>query len=500
MKPEDDFDALPDAPKADDFDSLPDAPPPHEGAGEKLLRYANKAVTPLANAANKAYEDPVGSVRSGLSGATYGAAPAIVDAIEGVLPAEKMPLWGNEQTGETNRDTYKKAVKNHPIENIAGAAVAPNPFGPIGNLGKNLRGVGGLVANTGFRAAEGFGQGKLADIGASEHPLDEALSYGNALGPNAKISTAIGAGGGAAGQLIRSLVPLLRKSAARSAASSLAMPPGRMNALGLGAPGESQRIGKELLGPEYSAFATAPKIREQAAAIQNELGPKYSDITKRFDELTVPQAPGVGGQTANMRPVKAELDLDAIANAARSGLPAKMTAPEVRSSGPAMQHIQDILEERGGAGMQHRLTTKARTGVSLKDEAEDADKMLMDVINAGKHKPGGLYEQLAKALGGNVGQELKQIGPAYGNAANIEKLAKMTTPPNAVMTGIPKQLLSGGGYYAGLPLGKLQNAGAKLASGTGNVVDSALPMSERIATPLRSLIQQWIAENQGREK
>lgn len=187
----DDLDKLvAEAQPADDLDSLVanakplDAAPPADSGGfGSWLKSAAKSVAEAVprtidpmRVGETLAEDPLGSTRAALMGATYGMAPRMLSGIEAATGRDY-----NDALAE-NQPAYLKAEGEHPGIAMGGALASPNPFGKMGALGR-LAPVG--------RVALGAATGGLT--GWAHQPVGSPSAMDAATG-DAEAGAAISAG------------------------------------------------------------------------------------------------------------------------------------------------------------------------------------------------------------------------------------------------------------------------------------------------------------------
>jgi len=460
-------------------------PPPEKGFWEGAQEMFHKAAryNPATMVPTMAYDtltNPSGEVsrlRAGLHGMTLGSAP--------YLEAANAKLLGQGDQLASTKQRYQQSVEEHPIENIAGAAVVPVP-------GAGAKGLGGAALRVGSQGVMG---GTAAALDSAPGDESEAFKRGAALGMT----------GAAAGEAIPPLVKALRNAAGKSFVRAVGPRAGIIDKLDVEGirPENVSQLGldfeKEGLVP---VFGSKEKALELALARKKQLGSRYDVLDAAFDSA---RAPAPAGQTAAARPGNVGYDF---ARTSKVAEPTNLTTSADRVAGEARAFAEDIGKQTGGL-------RDARQNIA--DASRNADFRMRPTLAKQLHRESlgrareDYMAQIGERLGKTAETGARDLNKSYAlastaadlahPAASREVLHQVISPTHALLAshGGPAAMAAGALSHAAMarinaPLGYL----LKNASETGPLAQKALGAAGReLDEEKRKALADWIREKMG---
>lgn len=460
--------------------------------------------------------------RSALQGFSYGAAPKMADALEGAVSGlKKTPgqllsdakyLFTDKMeeptdTGPSNEALYDDAVKKAPASNVAGALFSPNPLAKVGILGKGAAGIGGVLARTAARGAEGAGlAGVSGYLNSKKHGWEAVKDAGEA----AKFGGAAGVGSNLLGDVARSVGQRLTQKTAPDLAVKSVTHAGigdKLAKQGIETEAERLALGRDMLNEKMvGAFRKPGYSQDAARRVLGEAGPEAAAIRD--------QAQKAG---AGFRPSYA-------AHAAEKNLVGKGLGPDQADlSAKARQAIEWISRVEPDFQKANELKSRLDKTVNWNTEAPESKELFKRVVNGLR---GNIGDQVSEALGPSAGVAHQAANKRYELGKIVEELAgdesrrlAQQKPFSMMSHGLPAMAGVGGvasghagtGLSAAVAmeiLGAIMkgrtastgaaaaNLGGKLASGFGPVISQAAPAMSRGNEALRQAIEKYLASKE----
>lgn len=233
------------------------------------------------------FSDPVGMIRAGLQGATFGLAGKVQGAaasLPGIGPYLNRPMWGEgsdslppektrAQATNEAQDLLEGAAKRHPVAEFLGSLAAPVPG--LGEI-KGAAGIGKL-------ALQGAGMGAVSAYGRSR-PEDDAATTAKDIGLGAGLGGLggglLGALGAVGGKAIGGLGGAAERRAVKAAGAIQSDLRGKSD-------DQVQRIGRNLLDNNVIPFGGGKKaILTNAKALASGSGAGMGAILNEADAAT----------------------------------------------------------------------------------------------------------------------------------------------------------------------------------------------------------------------
>lgn len=407
--------------------------------GEQLLDWLrSKKVTA---------EEAPNMVRSALQGVTSNLAPRILSAEEGLAasgigptsdPSKFKAAYDAALPGYQKQ--YTQAAADHPVANIAGAVLQPNPASKLGAL-----------ARVGYAGANGY----VANRAAA--PLDQAPEAQDSEAKSGALkSMAIQGGLEVASPALARLARSLRSSAGTQAANAAGLRSGITN--------QAKRAGIPML--DAAGEAEIPKLGNQM--LDEGLipfGGSKIDVLKRSNKLMEQSGNAQDAILTRAEMSGTPFNFDKAANESESRLAEHIDPTKggdlqtARAAGPSNDLLKDIRATgtgipsgSGGFLAANKLKTGAYNSTNWGLEAPVAPTLKRATVGGLR---ASIEAQVSGALGSNEGDALRKVNEKYGLGAKTADFAEEAAGREAAHQkfGWGSLMLGATGAGAGASLG-----------------------------------------------